>query len=428
MTDNPNCSGAGVAGGEPESAPATPNIRIVAESLMAALADKVGLDAELIGSADPEVVVRMLQSLARVDGPLGPAPTPGDELWRDPELSFRRDIVTRALRDELAERLRVPPRRLGQVSRLAAARILSRLQEPPPDQAGGASGERPLLHERRDAIGRALRGSLAERLAVPPIILAGMSAELAARILVPLIELQLEADRLSAASAADGDLGLGFPERREGLARALRDAAAENLLLHPRLLAGLSPVAAATMIARLNAARRDVVSTRARVAIDELTGALTRGAGEAALDREIKRAGRLGGAQLLVVFIDLDSLKAINDRDGHAQGDRLLRLLVTSMTERLRAYDMVIRWGGDEFLCVMPQTDREAATRVMNAILDSFSRMTGGSSFSLGYAVLEEDDSVGAVVGRADAALYQMRRAAAAERPAAAPVPLGEET
>lgn len=147
-----------------------------------------------------------------------------------------------------------------------------------------------------------------------------------------------------------------------------------------------------------------------QVTIDELTGALRRGAGMAALQREIDRSRRIGDRGLVLVFIDVDGLKSVNDRDGHAAGDDLLRNTVAAVRDRLRSYDLVIRYGGDEFLCVLTGTTIAQAQRTARLLRDHVAARTAGS-ISTGLAALADDDTVATLVERADAALYAGRRA-----------------
>ena len=84
--------------------------------------------------------------------------------------------------------------------------------------------------------------------------------------------------------------------------------------------------------------------------VDGLTGARRRDAGLLELEREIVRARRTGQTFVLV-FVDVDGLKRINDVHGHAAGDELLAQVVSTIRSSLRAYDLIVRYGGDEFLC-----------------------------------------------------------------------------
>jgi len=176
-------------------------------------------------------------------------------------------------------------------------------------------------------------------------------------------------------------------------------------------LAGLEEAEVAAALERLRALVRQIHRLSAAAAVDDLTGALRRGAGLQAMSREIARFHRFGGKGVAVVFIDVDGLKRINDTEGHAAGDALLADVVAAIRERLRAYDLVIRWGGDEFVCVLPDATREEAERTLSDIEQHVRDRTSGRSVSTGLAALEEADTASTLVGRADQALYAGREA-----------------
>ena len=97
-----------------------------------------------------------------------------------------------------------------------------------------------------------------------------------------------------------------------------------------------------------------------RAQIDQLTGALGRELGMVSLDHEINRARR-GNGRLVLAYVDVDGLKEVNDRGGHAAGDELLRDVVGAIRAHLRDYDLIVRVGGDEFLCVLADSGSEDA-------------------------------------------------------------------
>ena len=146
---------------------------------------------------------------------------------------------------------------------------------------------------------------------------------------------------------------------------------------------------------------------------DELTGALRRGAGLAELSREIDRARRPPMEGIVVGFMDVDGLKAVNDAKGHAAGDEILRGVVRAIRERVRSYDIVFRYGGDEFVCVLLGATREQAERTFADISSRMVTVSGGQTVSIGLADVLDGDTAESVIARADAALYQGRAATA---------------
>jgi diguanylate cyclase (GGDEF)-like protein len=144
-------------------------------------------------------------------------------------------------------------------------------------------------------------------------------------------------------------------------------------------------------------------------ATDDLTGALRRSAGLAALQREIDRSRRVGGKGIAVIFLDVDGLKHVNDTDGHAAGDRVLVEVVAAIRKRVRSYDLVIRYGGDEFLCALVDVAPPDAERTLADIRRHFTARTG-HSVSVGMTTVGDADTADAVVARADTALYAERR------------------
>src|SRR5262249_33514766 len=134
-----------------------------------------------------------------------------------------------------------------------------------------------------------------------------------------------------------------------------------------------------------------------------------RAAGLDQLQREFRRARRFDDRKLVVVFADLDDLKLVNDARGHAAGDAVLRELAAALRRRLRAYDLVIRWGGDEFVCSLPGAGLVAAQRAMDDICTELRARTG-CTFSCGFAELGQDGDAESLVTRADADYYERRR------------------
>jgi diguanylate cyclase (GGDEF)-like protein len=154
----------------------------------------------------------------------------------------------------------------------------------------------------------------------------------------------------------------------------------------------------------------------AQAGVDGLTGALRRERGLAELEREIARARRSDG-RLVLAFVDVDGLKAINDVHGHAAGDQLLRDVALALRSGLRSYDLVVRYGGDEFLCALPGTGIEGARRRFEEVARKLTETRPGASVSIGLAALADTDALDELTARADAALYAGRGRGSGGRP-----------
>jgi diguanylate cyclase (GGDEF)-like protein len=143
---------------------------------------------------------------------------------------------------------------------------------------------------------------------------------------------------------------------------------------------------------------------------DSLTGLANRRSWDETLAREFERARRQK-SRLAVLLCDLDRLKEINDRFGHANGDRVLKAAADVLRERVRAGDLVARLGGDEFAILCPDTDIAAASALGEDLRARLSSLPQGATMSIGIACREPaDESATELVLRADDRLYRAKR------------------
>jgi diguanylate cyclase (GGDEF)-like protein len=148
-------------------------------------------------------------------------------------------------------------------------------------------------------------------------------------------------------------------------------------------------------------------------ALDQLTGLYNRRSGEQRLAEEMSRAQR-HGRPLTVLLMDLDGLKAVNDRYGHAAGDTVIKSFSDRVQRAIRGSDLAVRLGGDEFMAILPECKCEEVNRVLGRIqgLDfEFDDQKVHLRFSSGWTDLRPTDSMQELLRRADVALYEDKRA-----------------
>jgi len=149
--------------------------------------------------------------------------------------------------------------------------------------------------------------------------------------------------------------------------------------------------------------------------VDTLTGAMTRHRCEVVFDIEIKRQQR-SGEPLAVIMVDIDNFKQINDRFGHLTGDQVLRGVYARMVEVLRELDSVCRWGGEEFLLLLPGTDGTSlgvvAEKLRNSVASHDFGLDEPVTISLGGTMIHDAaEGIERVIERADDALYRAKAA-----------------
>lgn len=151
-----------------------------------------------------------------------------------------------------------------------------------------------------------------------------------------------------------------------------------------------------------------------RATTDSLTGIFNRSHFEDILGAQAE-ISRAHGENLSLLIIDVDNFKAINDNHGHSLGDQILIEVTRLLTASQRHADQLARWGGDEFIMMLPRTEAQHALQIAN-------RLCGRSSghafpagqritLSIGVAQLEQDESLQQWFDRADAALYAVKKA-----------------
>jgi len=156
--------------------------------------------------------------------------------------------------------------------------------------------------------------------------------------------------------------------------------------------------------------RAEAVSERALAGVDQLTGVSLRSSGLVEMEREIERARRTR-SPLVLAFVDVNNLKTVNDTDGHIAGDALLRRVAEALRLNLRPYDLILRFGGDEFVCTLSNINAGAVQRRFDDIVAALEANGLARPISFGLAELEESDDLERLIERADGALIDTRRA-----------------
>jgi len=232
-----------------------------------------------------------------------------------------------------------------------------------------------------------------------PILVGGV-----ALIAAPRITFILTVESVVAYTAAAFASPMDAASTRDTLARVGIDVTALVLLAY-----------AGTIMSQVQTRTQD---TAIRLStIDSLTDLFNRGYFFNALDREIRRGERFGRGFCLLMM-DLDGLKMINDRYGHFQGDVVLRGVARLIQAGLRGIDVAARYGGDEFVALLPETDPSGAYVVAEKIRQTVSEMsveadreTIRASLSIGVVSYPDDGVTGdELMIAADAAMYTSKR------------------
>jgi diguanylate cyclase (GGDEF)-like protein/PAS domain S-box-containing protein len=148
--------------------------------------------------------------------------------------------------------------------------------------------------------------------------------------------------------------------------------------------------------------------------LDPLTGTANRRFAEITLHaryEEFKRYGWPFG----LIFVDIDGFKCINDECGHPAGDEVLKMVAKTLTNSARSFDVVARWGGDEFIAVIANVEREQLVATANrfrTLVEQSSRAAGPVpqvTISVGATLARSDDSEEALLERADRLMYESK-------------------
>ena len=168
-----------------------------------------------------------------------------------------------------------------------------------------------------------------------------------------------------------------------------------------------------SIIRDLTARVRHEQALRDAASLDMLTGLYNRRGGESLLERTYIGA-REGGAPFGLILADIDHFKAINDTFGHPAGDRVLERVGRLLRACVRATDGVVRWGGEEFMVILPHCELRAAMEQAERIRARIERSphpeVGPITLSLGVAQLNAGETVASLIDRTDRALYEAKR------------------
>ena len=203
-------------------------------------------------------------------------------------------------------------------------------------------------------------------------------------------------------------------QEREDLVRGLESGASDFLtkpvdrdILRARLRVGERMLGLHAEMLALQRALAEQATT------DHLTGLLNRRGAELALEREMSRARR-DNSPLGFLLADIDHFKRVNDKFGHGVGDRVLTAVAQEVLRSIRAYDLAVRWGGEELLVILPAEPVATASRVAERIRESVAALSVPElprvTISIGVDELRPGDPTAAeAIARADARLYQAK-------------------
>lgn len=202
-------------------------------------------------------------------------------------------------------------------------------------------------------------------------------------------------DERAEARARGGDLDVDAASDRAGAERDRQSSATDRLhAMHDRQAAASD--------------RALADDERSALVLDGLTGAHLRAPGLLELEREVVKAQRTG-RPFVLAFVDVDGLKVANDTHGHQAGDELVKQVVSTIRVTVREYDLIVRYGGDEFLCGLQDLGLADAAQRFADTRSAFV-VNQNASYSVGLAQLAPGETLEELISRADRAMYEERR------------------
>ncbi|MFH5229268.1 GGDEF domain-containing protein [Antrihabitans spumae] len=208
-----------------------------------------------------------------------------------------------------------------------------------------------------------------------------------------------------AAALARDDVSIALEMDDDGVDATA--AQARYWALRDRLGAASDRLFAANMRSHAQTDRSNSAEDRHDTSIDELTGSYRRDSGLIEIARDLGAARRTGQSMVLG-FLDVDGIKQINDRRGHAAGDSVLQAVSMTLRSMLREYDLTVRYGGDEFLfSIVGATEEDARTRIEAVNVHLLA--AGYNSVTCGLVTIGENETLTAAIDRADKLLYEGR-------------------
>jgi diguanylate cyclase (GGDEF)-like protein len=261
---------------------------------------------------------------------------------------------------------------------------------------------------------RALLGALAAMIAIFAVdVLTGEAVRLQALYVFPIASVALHCDQRAAVI-----LSIAVSVALQAIGATIQDEALLALVVD----SGVAIAASLLAVALARTLRRHYEASEERASTDALTGLPNRRAFDAVLDAEIDVRRRHGGT-FSIALIDLDRFKALNDTEGHAAGDRALRLVSDTLGARVRASDAAARLGGDEFVVLLRNATTRDCARIRETLVSAIDMRLARAGFpvtaSCGIATFERPPASAALaLEEADRAMYAAKAKRRGERSA----------